>query len=111
MRRSGARLGTRSLARMAIASMVVLAALAVLVGCGSRDRGSATQSWSGVAVVDGSAFVGTKSGRIVQITLIQAPSGETIAQRGETFGPPEAEESVTGPAFYGTPIVQDGRLY
>lgn len=95
---------------MAIASMVVLAALVVLVGCRARDRGSATQSWSGVAVVDGSAFVGTKSGRIVQIRLVEA-GGETIAQRGETFGPPEVEQSVTGPAFYGTPIVEGGRLY
>ena len=94
---------------MAIASMVVLAALVVLGGCGARNRGSATQSWSGVAVVDGSAFVGTKEGRIVQIRLLDV-GGETIAQRGETFGPPEVD-SATGPAFYGTPIVDGGRLY
>ena len=111
MRRSDARLGTRPLRRMAIASVVVLAALFVLAGCNTRDRGSATQSWSGVAVVDGSAFVGTKNGRIVQIRLLEGIGGETIAQRGETFGPPEVEGSATGPAFYGTPIVEDGRLY
>ncbi len=110
MRRSGARLGTRPLGRMAIASMVVLAALVVLGGCGARDRGSATQSWSGVAVEDGSAFVGTKEGRIVQIRLLDV-GGETIAQRGQTFGPPEVDGSPTGPAFYGTPIVDGGRLY
>ena len=110
MRRSGALLGTRPLGRMVIKSMVVLAALVVLAGCGSRDRGTATQSWSGVAVVDGSAFVGTKEGRIVQIRLIDV-GGETVAQRGETFGPPDVEGSATGPAFYGTPMVADGRLY
>ena len=108
--RSGARLGTRPLGRMAIASMVVLAAVFVLGGCGARDRGSASQSWSGVAFEGDSAFVGTKDGRVVQIRLLDV-GGETIAQLGETFVAPEAEGGATEPAFYGTPMVADGRLY
>ena len=110
MGRSDARLGTRSLARMAIASMVVFAAVVVLGGCGARDRGSPSQSWSGVAVDGESAFVGTSDGRIVQIRLLDV-GGETVPQPGQTFGPPEIERNATQAAFYGTPIVEGGRLY
>ncbi len=110
MGRLGARLGTRPLGRMAIASMAVLAAVVVLGGCDARGRGSASQSWSGVALDGDSAFVGTADGRIVQIRLRDL-GGETVAQLGETFGPPEVERGATDPAFYGTPAVADGRLY
>ena len=95
---------------MAIASMVVLAAVVLLGGCGARNRGSATQSWSGVALEGDSAFVGTADGRVVQIKL-RDQGGETIAQLGATFGPPDVERGATDPAFYGTPAVDGGRLY
>ncbi len=93
---------------MVIASMVVLAAIVLLGGCGARGRGSASQSWSGVAVEGDSAFVGTKDGRIVQIVLLQ---GGTRAQLGEQFVAREPEQGATDPAFYGTPVVEGGRLY
>ena len=110
MGRSGARLGNPPLGRMAVASMVVLAAVVLLGGCGARNRGSATQSWSGVALEGDSAFVGTADGRVVQIKLRDL-GGETIAQLGATFGPPDVERGATDPAFYGTPAVDGGRLY
>ena len=110
MGRSGARLGNPPLGRMAVTSMVVLAAVVLLGGCGARNRGSATQSWSGVALEGDSAFVGTADGRVVQIKL-RDQGGETIAQLGATFGPPDVERGATDPAFYGTPAVDGGRLY
>ena len=115
MGRSGARLGTRPLGRpfgrLVIASMVVFAAVVVLGGCNARNRGSASQSWSGVAVEDGSAFVGTKDGRVIQITLRDGEGDRTFAQVGATFGPPEVDGTPSDPAFYGTPTLDDGRLY
>ena len=93
---------------MVIASMVVLAAIVLLGGCGARGRGSASQSWSGVAVEGDSAFVGTKDGRIVQIRLLE---GGTRARLGEQFVARKPDQGATDPAFYGTPAVDGGRLY
>ena len=109
MGRSGWRLGTRHRNRLVIASMVLIAALVVFGGC-ARNRNASTQSWSGVAIEEDSAFVGTKDGRVVQIRLLDV-GGETVAQLGETFGPPEVDQASIAPAFYGTPTLLDGRLY
>lgn len=100
--------------RLTVALMLAAVALLVLGGC-ARGRTTASQSWSGVAVVENAdggatAFIGTKEGRLVQLTLASTAGGGQLVQRGRAFGPPEAEGD-TAPAFYGTPTVASGRVF
>ena len=76
----------------------------LLAGCvGSRN--AATQSWSGVAVAGESTFVGTREGRLIQLSR---DSG--IAQIAP-YAPPEDDRREGFPAIYGTPAVADGRVF
>ena len=108
MRPSGARVRSLTPNRLAITLMVLLAALVLFGGC-VRGRNTSTQGWSGVVTDGTSAFVGTKDGRIVQITLVEV-DGRVIAQPGATFDPPEVDQNISQ-TFYGTPMLSNDRLY
>ena len=100
--------------RLSVALMLAAVALLVLGGC-ARGRTTASQSWSGVAVVknadgEATAFIGTKEGRLVQLTLANARGGGQLVQRGKAYGPPDTDGDTT-PAFYGTPTVASGRVF
>ncbi|MEX2599010.1 MAG: PQQ-binding-like beta-propeller repeat protein [Dehalococcoidia bacterium] len=86
--------------------LLLLAALPVvlvLTGC-MEARTAATESWSGVAVGDDRLFVGTQDGRLVQL---DAASGTRSAS---PFAAIQDDEGGF-PAFYGTPVIANGRVY
>lgn len=88
-------------------ALVLLAAIllaVVLAGC-AQSRNAATQSWSGVVVADDSAFVGTREGRLIQLSL------EAGLARIAPYQVPQPDQEQGFPALYGTPAVEGGRLY
>ena len=117
MRRSGARSGRLSRHQALVALLVLLSLAVVLGGCAGRRGLGASQSWSGVAVQEGtdSAFVGTRDGRILEIVLTTDSSGRVRPALGEEFDAnsrqDESEGSRVDPAFYGTPVISGGRIY
>ena len=99
-------------------ALVAIAAALLLSACGSRQGIGASQSWSGVAIQEsaGSAFVGTRDGRIIQLVLQATGNGAVQASQGAIFDAkerPEGKEtrSRVGSAFYGTPTVANGHVY
>lgn len=102
MDRTGAR--TDGVTRSLRALLLCLGIAALLAGC-TGSRNAATQSWSGVAVAGESTFVGTREGRLIQLSL---DSG--IAQIAP-YAPPEGGQREGFPAIYGTPAVADGRVF
>ncbi|MEE8518749.1 MAG: PQQ-binding-like beta-propeller repeat protein [Dehalococcoidia bacterium] len=86
------------------ALLLLLIAVVALAGC-ARNRTSPSQAWSGVAVEAEAVYVGTKDGRVVQL------SSDTGAPRVSPFKVPEADAESGEPAFYGTPIISGDRLY
>ena len=87
--------------------MVVLAAVVVLGGCGARNRGSASQSWSGVAAASSGDFVyvATMEGRVIQLA---ADTGVPVNAR---LVDPQTGGASAAPAFYGTPTLGGGHVY
>ena len=87
---------------LALLAVVLLAVL--LAGC-TQSRNAATQSWSGVAIAGDSAFVGTREGRLIQLSL------DAGLARIAPYQVPQPDREQGFPALYGTPAVQDGRVY
>ncbi|MDE2836946.1 MAG: PQQ-binding-like beta-propeller repeat protein [Chloroflexota bacterium] len=87
---------------LVLLTAIVLAVL--LAGC-AQSRNAATQSWSGVAVTDDSTYVGTREGRIIKLSLDAG-----LAQVGP-YQVPQPDREQGFPALYGTPVVEDGRIY
>ena len=87
---------------LVLLTAIVLAVL--LAGC-AQSRNAATQSWSGVAVAGDSTYVGTREGRIIKLSLDAG-----LAQVGP-YQVPQPDREQGFPALYGTPVVEDGRIY
>jgi outer membrane protein assembly factor BamB len=94
-----------SQARPWFTALLVLAVAVVLFAGCTKDRTSPSQSWSGVAVEGDYVYVGSKDGRVFQV------SSATGAPGASPFEVPEADAEVGDPSFYGTPLVIDGRVY
>lgn len=104
MERSGARMGRRLQRPLFIVLLLAAVALLVLSGC-ARSRSTSSQSWSGVASDGVNAFVGTREGRLIQLSLDNGVPGAA------PFVAPEPDQEAAGPAFYGTPTLVDGRVF
>ncbi len=86
-----------------LALIVLLGAALLLAGC-AQNRSAATQSWSGVAISDGTLFVGTSGGQLIQL------AADTGIARYAPFDVPEADDGQGFPALYGAPAVDGGRV-
>ena len=88
-------------------ALILLAAIALaalLAGC-AQSRNAATQSWSGVAVSDDSTYVGTREGRLIKL------SRDAGLARVAPYQVPQPDREQGFPALYGTPVVDNGRVY
>lgn len=95
---------TRLITRFAAVPLIALLAITSLAGCvGSRS--TATESWSGLASEGNDVFVGTKQGKVFQL------SSAAGVPATRPFVAPDPGQEGGYPAFYGTPAVSQGRLY
>lgn len=85
--------------------LLVAVVLAVVLGGCAQSRNAATQSWSGVAVASDSAFIGTREGRLIKLSLDAG-----LAQTAP-YQVPQPDQEQGFPALYGTPTVDGGRVY
>ena len=86
-----------------LALIVLLCAALVAAGC-AQNRSAATQSWSGLAGDGDSLFVGTRDGKLIQLS---ADAGLA------SYAPYDVPEAVDGqgfPALYGTPAIDGDRV-
>ena len=88
----------------ALVLLVAIVLVVLLAGC-AQNRNAATQSWAGVAIAGDSAFVGTREGRLIQLSLDAG-----LAQVAP-YQVPQPDQEQGFPALYGTPVVEDGRIY
>ena len=88
----------------ALVLLVAIVLAVLLAGC-AQSRNAATQSWSGIAIAGDSAFVGTREGKLIQLSLDRG-----LAQIAP-YQVPQPDQEQGFPALYGTPVVVDGRLY
>ena len=93
---------TRLSPALVLLTAILLAVL--LAGC-AQSRNAATQSWSGVAVEGDSTYVGTREGRVIKLSLDAG-----LARIGP-YQVPQPDQEQGFPALYGTPVVEDGRIY
>jgi outer membrane protein assembly factor BamB len=105
---------TRHLGMVMLLSLV---AIIVLAGCAGRQSIGASESWSGIVAQPetDTVFAATRDGRIIELRLITTSRGGIQPRQGEIFDARELEEGSdkqrVGVAFYGTPTINDGRLY
>jgi outer membrane protein assembly factor BamB len=101
-------------------SMVILLSLVatvVLAGCAGRQSIGASQSWSGIVAhpETDTVFAATRDGRVIELLLITTSRGGIQPRQGDIFDARELDEGGdkqrVGVAFYGTPTINDGRLY
>lgn len=85
--------------------VLIFAFMPILVGCTGQNRNAATQSWSGVAVSENSTYIGTKDGKLIQLSV------EGGIARIAPFNAPETKQNQGFPAIYGTPTINDDRIY
>ena len=102
MNRTGPR--PAGLGRPLLALLVLLSATLLFAGC-AQNRSAATQSWSGLAVTDDSLFVGTNEGKLIQL------SADAGIARIAPYMVPDPAEGEGFPALYGTPTVENGRVF
>ncbi|MYB85273.1 MAG: PQQ-binding-like beta-propeller repeat protein [Chloroflexi bacterium] len=88
----------------ALMLLVAIVLAVLLAGC-AQSRNAATQSWSGVAVEGDSTYVGTREGRLIRLSLDAG-----LAQIAP-YQVPQPDREQGFPALYGTPVVEDGRVY
>ncbi len=88
----------------ALILLVAIVLAVLLAGC-AQSRNAATQSWSGVAVEGDSTYVGTREGRLIRLSLDAG-----LAQIAP-YQVPQPDREQGFPALYGTPVVEDGRVY
>jgi outer membrane protein assembly factor BamB len=97
--------------------LLSLVASVLLSGCAGRQGIGASQSWSGIVAQPGTdtVFAATRDGRIIELLLITTSRGGIQPRQGEIFDARELDEGGdkqrVGVAFYGTPAINDGRLY
>ena len=103
MNQTGAYFGRTGLSPALVLLMAIVLAV-VLAGC-AQSRNAATQSWSGVAVEGDSTYVGTREGRLIKLSLDAG-----LAQIGP-YQVPQPDREQGFPALYGTPVIEDGRVY
>ncbi|MXY59274.1 MAG: PQQ-binding-like beta-propeller repeat protein [Chloroflexi bacterium] len=103
MNQTGAYPGRRGLSP-ALVLLMAIVLVVVLTGC-AQSRNAATQSWSGVAVEGDSTYVGTREGRLIRLSLDAG-----LAQIAP-YQVPQPDREQGFPALYGTPVVEDGRVY
>ena len=88
----------------ALMLLVAIVLAVLLAGC-AQSRNAATQRWSGVAVEGDSTYVGTREGRLIRLSLDAG-----LAQIAP-YQVPQPDREQGFPALYGTPVVEDGRVY
>ena len=88
----------------ALILLVAIVLAVLLTGC-AQSRNAATQSWSGVAVEGDSTYVGTREGRLIRLSLDAG-----LAQIAP-YQVPQPDREQGFPALYGSPVVEDGRVY
>ncbi|MYK34381.1 MAG: PQQ-binding-like beta-propeller repeat protein [Chloroflexi bacterium] len=88
----------------ALMLLVAIVLAVLLAGC-AQSRNAATQCWSGVAVEGDSTYVGTREGRLIRLSLDAG-----LAQIAP-YQVPQPDREQGFPALYGTPVVEDGRVY
>lgn len=88
----------------ALILLVAIVLAVLLAGC-AQSRNAATQSWSGVAVSGDSTYVGTREGRLIKLSLDAG-----LAQIAP-YQVPQPDREQGFPALYGTPVVDNGRVY
>ncbi len=88
----------------ALMLLVAIVLAVLLAGC-AQSRNAATQSWSGVAVEGDSTYVGTREGRLIKLSLDAG-----LAQIAP-YQVPQPDREQGFPALYGTPVVDNGRVY
>ena len=103
MNQTGAYFGRTGFSPALVLLMAIVLAV-VLAGC-AQSRNAATQSWSGVAVEGDSTYVGTREGRLIKLSLDAG-----LAQIGP-YQVPQPDREQGFPALYGTPVIEDGRVY
>ena len=103
LNQTGAYLGRTGLSPALVLLMAIVLAV-VLAGC-AQSRNAATQSWSGVAVAGDSVFVGTREGRLIQLSL------DAGLARIAPYQVPQPDQEQGFPALYGTPVIDGGRIY
>jgi outer membrane protein assembly factor BamB len=97
--------------------LLSLFAAIVLAGCAGRQSIGASESWSGIVAQPetDTVFAATRDGRIIELLLLATSRGGIQPRQGEIFDARELEEGGdkqrVGVAFYGTPTINDGRLY
>ena len=88
----------------ALVLLVAIVLATLLAGC-AQSRNAATQSWSGVAIAGDSAYVGTREGRLIKLSL------DAGLARIAPYQVPQPDREEGFPALYGTPVVDGGRIY
>ncbi len=86
-------------------AILILLIAPILIGCTGQNRNAATQSWSGVAVSDNSTYIGTKDGKLIQLSV------DGGVARIAPFETPQTQENQGFPAIYGTPTLNDDRIF
>jgi outer membrane protein assembly factor BamB len=95
---------SRSVGRITLVNLLLMLILAIGLSACVGSRTAPSQGWSGVAIHQQKAYVGTKDGRVLQF---DARTGIP----GPVFEAENTETSNLYPAFYGTPTIKDGVLY
>tara|TARA_Y100000996_G_scaffold2082_2_gene1946 strand:- start:5014 stop:6186 length:1173 start_codon:yes stop_codon:yes gene_type:complete len=94
-----------NLGRLFFGVLLILIAVPILVGCTGQNRNAATQSWSGVAVSNDTTYIGTKDGKLIQLSV------EGGIARIAPFEAPQTKQNQGFPAIYGTPTINEDRIY
>jgi eukaryotic-like serine/threonine-protein kinase len=93
---------------LSILLMLILVSTTLLTGC---VRGMSPIGWSGVAIVDGTLYTGSKEGRVVSVDLstraLRWSPAITVTTTG-TFG---CGSSTSAVAIYGTPAFTDELVF
>ena len=103
LNQTGAYPGRTGLSPALVLLMAIVLAV-VLAGC-TQSRNAATQSWSGVAIEGDSTYVGTREGRLIKLSL------DAGLARIAPHQVPQPDREQGFPALYGTPMVDNGRVY
>ena len=116
------RMNIRSGGKLAVKLVILLVILVTCIVVSGCVRGMQAVGWSGVAISDGTLYVGSADGRLVAIKSdgsrvwseplkFPAPSGGCASSPEGTTGGGCSSSASTAVAIYGTPVIAGDLVY